>query len=125
MSFEDPALAEEDAGPWQVVWRGVAESEASIIAGSLEADGIPAQVEGSRREHGLLAGSFDHGIYVVYVPGPLARHARRLLRESGEGVNVIAEPVEDEETTPADTVRFVLAGVLVLVVIAVIIYFAT
>jgi hypothetical protein len=124
MAFDEPAMAEDDAGPWQVVWRGVAETEASIIAGSLEADGIPAQVEGARREHGLLAGSFDHGVYAVYVPGTLARHARRLLRESGEGVNVIAEPVE-EETTPADTVRFVLAGVLVLVIIALVVYFAS
>lgn len=116
---------EERSAAWEVVWRGVAESEAHIIRGSLEADGIDAVVSGARREYALLAGSFDHGDYAVYVPPEEARRARRLLTTRGEARNVVEEPLEEEETTTADTLRFVIAGILVLVIVTAIVYFAT
>jgi hypothetical protein len=122
-SNDAPALGQVDH--WEVVWRGVAESDAHIIRGSLEADGIEAVVSGARREYALLAGSFDHGDYAVFVPQDDARRARRFLLSRGEGRNIIAEPPEEEETTTADTVRFVLAGVLVLIILTGIIYFAS
>ncbi len=110
---------------WEVVWRGVAESDAHIIAGSLEADGLPAVVQGARRDYGLLAASFDHGDYAVYVPRTKASHARQLLTDRGEAKNVIEEPPDEDYTTSADSVRFVLAGILVLVILTAIVYFAT
>jgi hypothetical protein len=116
-------VGDTGAGDWEMVWRGVAEVDASIIAGGLEADGIAARLQGARREHGLLAGSFDHGDYRVYVPGADAARARHLLRRRGEGVNVIdAQP--DEYATSASAVRFVVIGLVVLAALTAVVYFA-
>jgi len=122
-SQDVPAASQADH--WEVVWRGVAESDAHIIAGSLHADGLRAEIQGARREYGLLAASFDHGDYAVYVPRSQASHARQLLIHRGEAKNVIDEPPVEDYTTSADTVRFVLAGILVLVILTAIVYFAT
>lgn len=110
---------------WEPVWRGVAENEAHIIRGSLEADGIEAVVRGARREYALLAGSFDHGDYAVYVPRSRASQARQLLIRRGEGKDVVDESSGEDYATSAATVRFVAVGILVLVILTAIVYFAT
>ena len=75
---------------WVPIWRGTAEAEAAIVAGSLEASGIPAVVQGNttpyRATTFVLGGTWE-----ISTPQPSAARARRVLREHGEGHNLILE----------------------------------
>lgn len=119
----NPVAASVVESQWQVVWHGVAEIDATLVAGHLEADGIRAQVEGARKEYGLLlAGSFEHGDYAVLVSASHADRARDLLARYGEARNVIAPPEPIEDTTAISALRFVIIGLVVLAAVGAIVY---
>lgn len=63
---------------------------ASVIAGSLQADGIRAVILGSRPipQSGLTV--LGSGMWSVSVPSAKANEARHLLRESGEESGVVS-----------------------------------
>lgn len=75
---------------FEAVWEGDSEMLASVIAGSLETDGIRAVILGSRPipHSGLTV--LGSGMWSVSVPSSKADQARDLLRESGEEGGVVS-----------------------------------
>ena len=104
-----------------MVWVGDGEISASVIAGSLEADGIRAVVEGFRPLPYSGMAAFGGGSWRVLVPGTRAEAARALLRESGEDSGIVDAGDEPDGHRTA-TLKFAAVGVLV--VAALLLFFA-
>ena len=85
---------------------------ATIIAGSLEADGIRAVLSGGRPLQYTGAIAFASGSWTVSVPSSRASRARALLRESGEGSGVVSGAAGLGGNQLA-TLKFVLVCLLV------------
>lgn len=100
---------------WVPVWRGAGEAEAAIVAGSLEASGVPAAVRGHTTPYRAttlpLGGTWD-----VFTPEQAVDQARKILREHGEGHNLILEDTGTGLTAnQVATLKFLAAGAAVLV----------
>lgn len=105
---------------WEQVWRGNAETLASIVAGRLESEGIRTRVTGSLTPYRTAALALG-GSWTILVPAGTATRARQVLRDNDEGQNVL----EEEDTrgltsTQRATLRFVVLFAVALVAWAVI-----
>jgi hypothetical protein len=74
---------------WEAVWQGDMEATASIVAGGLDANGIPARIQGSDAIRSYVGMWLPGGAWAVIVPSSEAEHARDLLRERGEEAGVV------------------------------------
>ena len=86
---------------------------ASVVAGSLETDGIRAMAQGLTPAAGTPAHAFSRGTWAVFVPANQATEARALLRDRGD--NGVVEGDGDLSGNQMATLRFAIYGVLVLV----------
>lgn len=83
---------------------------ASVVAGSLEMDGIRAMMQGLTPAAGTPAHAFSRGTWAVFVPGNQAAEARALLR--GRGDNGVVEGAGDLSGSQLATLKFAVFGVL-------------
>jgi hypothetical protein len=111
---------ERKARRWLPVWQGDSESVAHIVAGRLEAEGIPVRVHGSTTPYRTSALALG-GTWSILVPGGKANLARDILRENDEGHNLLeADDGEGLTATQRDTLRYAILGVDALVAAAVV-----
>ena len=75
---------------WEAVWVGDGEAVASIVAGSLEAEGIDTQTSGTSTAARAGAGFSPFSTWAVLVRASQAEQARDSLRATGESANVVA-----------------------------------
>ena len=99
-----------------VVWEGDSEMSASVIAGSLEADGIRAVIQGIRPLPYSGMTAFGAGTWSISVPSSKARQARTLLRESGEESGIVSGSLDLGQSHVA-TLKFAAVGLLAAIVI--------
>lgn len=99
---------------FEAVWEGDGEMSASVIAGSLEADGIRAIVQGIRPLPYSGMTAFGAGTWTVSVPASMAEKARALLRATGEESGIVSGSL-GLEGSQAATLKLILVGVLVAV----------
>lgn len=100
---------------WMPIWRGPGEAEAAIVAGSLEASGVPAVIQGITTPYRATTVPLG-GTWAVYTPWQSADRARKILREHGEGGNILVEESGTGLTaSQIATLKFVAAGAAVLV----------
>ena len=74
--------------PWEPVWQGNGEAQATIVADGLRAGGMEARIQGARQTDGLPH-MFQMDTWAVFVPSEEAGEARQALRETGEGSGVV------------------------------------
>lgn len=110
--------AERPRPDWEAVWQGDSEPAANVVAGSLQADGIGARVQGGRMVSlGLPAGA-PGGLWAVFTPAADAGRARDLLRQSGDSANIVAAPGEDSGGLQAATLKFAFVAILAVAIFA-------
>lgn len=97
------------------VWEGDSEAQASVVAGSLQADGIRAVINGSQPIPSTASHAFARNTWAVLVPGNRAADARALLRETADaGVVEGGGPAAPEQLA---TLKFAVFGLLVVAAI--------
>lgn len=109
--------AERPRPEWEAVWQGDSEPAANVVAGSLQADGIGARVQGGRMiSLGLPAGA-PGGLWAVFTPAADAGRARDLLRQSGDSANIVAAAGADSDLQTA-TLKFAFVAILAVAIFA-------
>lgn len=104
---------------WEAVWQGDLEANASIVAGGLDADGIPARVQGSQAVRGYFGMWLAPDHWAVVVPGSHADKARDILRDRGDEAGVVENTEMDADAAFDLGFKLLLSFVgLILVVLA-------
>ncbi len=111
-----PRSMRRDAA-WEQVWVGDGEGQASIVAGGLQARGIPARVNGYRPLPHAYPAAWARSNWGIYVPAAQASEARDLLRDSGEDGNVVhgGESLGGEQFL---VLKLAVAGLLAIVIVS-------
>ncbi|MDP9194299.1 MAG: DUF2007 domain-containing protein [Acidobacteriota bacterium] len=91
-------ITADDGTTWVEIASVGTEDEASLLAGFLDAEGIPAQVEDVK--FNMAPTDFGAmGEIRIYVPGPHEQHAQELLRSREQAYDKLDD---DEETLITD-----------------------
>lgn len=105
-------MGAERGEPWEPVWQGDNEPEAAIVAGRLEADGIPARIRGGKLFSPWMPVGGPWGTWTVFAPTPEAALARELLHRHHAGAGVIDPGRGAATSDQVATLKFAVLAVL-------------
>jgi hypothetical protein len=111
------AIHHHEGGDWEPVWQGNSEAEAEIVAGGLQADGIPARSLGSQQVPVALPYAFLADTWAVFVPSSRAERSRDILRRRGSAADIV-EGSSDFSGDQRATLKFAAIGLLAMAVFA-------
>lgn len=102
---------------WEPAWSGQGEAEANVVAGRLRSEGMRTRLSMAR---GSSFPMMPVETWVISVPGPQLKRARAVLREHGEGDQVVEvlggdELVESNARALVTVMKWALPVVLVFV----------